>query len=129
MALLASVAGFPGCASMNQQAADSLSQAPVIGLPASAPGRPADPLPFPAVHDMPPPRGNSMLTEVEQQKMEDDLVAARTRQQAIAGTKPKPKAKAAAKGKVAPPKQPPQARAAATPPPRVTPASASGAIY
>jgi hypothetical protein len=111
---------------MNQQAADSLSQAPAIGLPANAPGRPAQQLPFPAVHDMPPPRSNSMLTEVEQQKMEDDLVAARTRQQAIAGTKPK--AKAASKGKVAPPKRPPQARAAA-PPPRVTPASASGAIY
>jgi hypothetical protein len=125
--LLASLAGFPGCASMNQQAADSLSQAPAIGLPANAPARPAEPLPFPAVHDMPPPRSNSMLTEVEQQKMEDDLVAARTRQQAIAGTKLK--AKAASKGKVAPPKQPPQARANAPPPPRITPASASGAIY
>jgi hypothetical protein len=110
---------------MNQQAADSLSQAPAIGLPANAPARPAEPLPFPAVHDMPPPRSNSMLTEVEQQKMEDDLVAARTRQQAIAGTKLK--AKPASKGKVAPPK-PPQARATATPP-RITPASASGAIY
>jgi hypothetical protein len=75
---------------------------------------------------MPPPRSNSMLTEIEQQKMEDDLVAARTRQQAIAGTKLK--AKAASKGKVAPPKPPPQARATATPP-RVTPTSAGGAIY
>jgi hypothetical protein len=66
-----------------------------------------------------------MMTEVEQQKMEDDLVAARTRQQAIAGTKPKPKA--ASKGKTTSAKQPPQARAAA--PPRLAPTSAGGAIY
>ena len=126
MALLAGVAGLGGCASINQQAADSLSQAPAIGLPANAPARLAEPLPFPAVHDMPPPRSSSMLTEIEQQKMEDDLVAVRNRQQAIAGTKLK--AKPASKGKVAPAKPPPQARATATPP-RVTPTSASGAIY
>jgi hypothetical protein len=71
-----------------------------------------------------------MMTEVEQQKMEDDLVAARTRQQAIAGTKPtKPKPTTASNGKAGPAKPPAQARAAAKQPPRLTPTSASGAIY
>ena len=39
------------------------------------PGTP--PPAFPAVHDMPPPRGNSVLTDYEQKKLENDLIAAR----------------------------------------------------
>jgi len=49
----------------------------MIGLPANAPARPEAPPAFPAVHDMPAPRPSPMLTGLEQQKMEDDLVKAR----------------------------------------------------
>ncbi len=49
------------------------------GLPEGAPQRPTKPSAFPAVHDMPPPRGSTVLTDAEQRKLEDDLVAARTR--------------------------------------------------
>jgi hypothetical protein len=49
------------------------------GLPEGAPQRPAKPGPYPAVHDMPPPRGQAVLTDAEQKKLEDDLVAARNR--------------------------------------------------
>jgi hypothetical protein len=34
---------------------------------------------YPAVHDMPPPRGSTVLTDAEQKKLEDDLIAARNR--------------------------------------------------
>jgi len=49
------------------------------GLPESTPQRPATPAAYPAVHDMPPPRGTAVLTDEEQKKLEDDLVAARNR--------------------------------------------------
>ena len=50
------------------------------GLPANAPARPDVPPPFPAVHDMPPTRTNSVLTDEERRKAEEELVAARERQ-------------------------------------------------
>jgi hypothetical protein len=31
------------------------------------------------VHDRPPPRGQTVLTDEEQQKLEEDLIAARNR--------------------------------------------------
>ena len=40
-----------------------------------APGTP--PPTFPAVHDMPPPRNSTILTDYEQKKLENDLIAAR----------------------------------------------------
>jgi hypothetical protein len=49
------------------------------GLPENAPKRPAAPAAYPAVHDMPPPRPTSVLTDEEQKKLEDDLIAARNR--------------------------------------------------
>jgi len=49
------------------------------GLPEGAPQRPATPAAYPAVHDMPPPRTETMLSDAEQKKLEDDLVAARNR--------------------------------------------------
>jgi hypothetical protein len=49
------------------------------GLPESAPQRPAMPAAYPAVHEMPPPRSSTVLTDAEQKKLEDDLVAARNR--------------------------------------------------
>jgi hypothetical protein len=48
------------------------------GLPEAAP-RSAKPLAYPAVHDMPPPRDNTVLSGDEQQKLETELAAARDR--------------------------------------------------
>ncbi|HUI95480.1 MAG TPA: hypothetical protein VLX44_06990 [Xanthobacteraceae bacterium] len=56
------------------------------GLPAGAPERPATPAAYPAVHDMPPPRPNTVLTADEAKKTEDDLAALRARQEKAAGT-------------------------------------------
>jgi hypothetical protein len=63
-----------------------------------APGTP--PPAYPAVHDMPPPRNSTILTDYEQKKLENDLIAARRR---VAPDADKPAAKAAA-GKAAPSK-------------------------
>ena len=49
------------------------------GLPEGAPQRSNKPSAYPAVHDMPPPRGSTVLTDAEQKKLEDDLIAARNR--------------------------------------------------
>jgi hypothetical protein len=77
---LAAAASLAACASMSEKLAGTASDLPGIGLPAGAPERPAEQRAYPAVHDMPPPRASTVLTEVEQQKMEDDLVAARDAQ-------------------------------------------------
>jgi hypothetical protein len=53
--------------------------AAVGGLPAGTPPRPAKPAPYPAVNDTPPPRSSTALSYEEQQKLQDDLVAARKR--------------------------------------------------
>ena len=84
--VIAAAAGLGGCASMSEKVASTASELPVIGLPAGAPERPAEQFAYPPVHDMPPPRSAVLLSEVEQQKMEDDLVAARDAQQKAAGT-------------------------------------------
>jgi len=54
-------------------------------------GAKTPPPPFPAVHDMPPPRGSTILTDYEQKKLENDLIAARRK---VAPDADKPKAKA-----------------------------------
>lgn len=77
--------GLTGCASISQKFAESASQMPAVGLPANAPARPDRPPDFPAVHDVPPPRTAAILTDLEQQKLETDLVSARTHQQIVAG--------------------------------------------
>jgi hypothetical protein len=74
--LLVGLPGLAGCSSTNL--GDSLPAA-AGGLPEGAPVRPAKPAPYPAVHDLPPPRGNTVLTDEEQKKLEDDLAAARKR--------------------------------------------------
>lgn len=71
-ALLAGCAGPP--------LSDSLPTG-MGGLPAGAPARPATPYQYPAVHDMPPPRATSTLSEAEQLKLEKDLQAARDKQE------------------------------------------------
>jgi hypothetical protein len=49
------------------------------GLPEGTPARPAAPAPYPAVHDIPPPRDKETLSEYEQKKLENDLTRARDR--------------------------------------------------
>jgi hypothetical protein len=55
------------------------------GLPEGAPQRPAEPAPYPAVHDLPPKRESIVLTDEEQKRLEDDLIAARARTSGAAG--------------------------------------------
>jgi len=86
IAPLVAAAGLSACASISEKIASSMSEMPAIGLPADAPARPTEPAVYPAVHDMPPPRTAAVLTDLEQQKVEDDLMAARNRQQGAAGT-------------------------------------------
>jgi hypothetical protein len=68
------------------------------GLPEGTPQRPATPAAYPAVHDLPPKRDDTMLSYEEQKKLEDDLIAARTRAAGAAGV-PADKAAADSKGK------------------------------
>jgi hypothetical protein len=58
---------------------------PFAGLaaPDAAPAAPAAQLPYPAVHDLPPPRGTTPLTTEEQQKLERDLAATRAKQEKL----------------------------------------------
>jgi hypothetical protein len=62
-----------------------LADLPVVGLPAGAPARPAEPVAYPAVHDMPAARTEPVLDPAEQVKIENDLKTARDRQEAAAG--------------------------------------------
>jgi hypothetical protein len=115
LVVLAGLASVGGCASISEKLSSQAGGLPGVGLPANAPERPATPLAYPAVHDMPPQRGATLLNEVEQQKVEDDLVAARERQQESAG--------------VARPASTVRKRAAPAPTPRAIPASSNRTIY
>ncbi len=53
---------------------------PLVGLPANTPPRPANPGEYPAVHDIPAPRGETVLDQAQQDKLEKELLAARDRQ-------------------------------------------------
>src|SRR6266702_2152172 len=96
-AALWAVLGLSGCASISQKFAETASQLPEVGLSPNAPARPAEPIAYPAVHDVPPPRTAVVLTDIEQQKLETDLVSARDQQQTAAGVpmalRKKPQAK------------------------------------
>jgi hypothetical protein len=63
-----------GCASVTDHIPTAAG-----GLPDGAPQRPAAAPPYPAVHDLPPPRSTSVLTDAEQTKLEADLAKARSR--------------------------------------------------
>jgi hypothetical protein len=75
--LIAAAVGLAGC-SAGSMVGDHMPTA-LGGLPEGAPQRSTKPSAYPAVHDMPPPRGSTVLTDAEQKKLEDDLIAARTR--------------------------------------------------
>jgi hypothetical protein len=73
------------------------------GLPAGAPARPETPAAFPAVHDMPPQRRETLLEPDEQKRIQQDLERARDQQESKAGiVRPKSKAKSAAKSEAKP---------------------------
>jgi hypothetical protein len=75
MALVTLVVLVSGCSTAQ---IDSIPQA-IGGLPEGAPARSAEAPPFPAVHDMPPPRP-AVLDAEQQKKLEADLIAVRNRQ-------------------------------------------------
>ncbi|HEX7883795.1 MAG TPA: hypothetical protein VF499_13800, partial [Afipia sp.] len=62
-----------GCAS-------TIADAPLLGLPANTPARPATPAEYLPVHDVPAPRQETVLDQAQQDKLEKDLLAARDRQ-------------------------------------------------
>jgi outer membrane murein-binding lipoprotein Lpp len=74
--LIAGAALLAGCSAST--IADHMPTA-VGGLPDDAPKRQAIPAAYPAVHDRPPERTDTMLTAEEQKRLEDDLAAARAR--------------------------------------------------
>jgi len=80
MAVVFSAMMLTGCGSI---IADHLPTA-AGGLPEDGPDRPTKQSSFPAVHDLPPPRASTVLTDAEQKKLEDDLIVARTRTGAAA---------------------------------------------
>ncbi len=67
-----------GCASQ-------IADAPLMGLPANTPPRPATPGEYLPVHDVPAPRQETVLDKDQQEKLEKELLAARDRQ--ASGTK------------------------------------------
>jgi hypothetical protein len=89
--MIAAAVALSGCGSISQKFADTASQMPGVGLPQDAPERPTVQGEYPAVHDIPPPRNTVTLTSFEQQKLEDDLMAARDHQQSAVGLPKQPK--------------------------------------
>jgi hypothetical protein len=83
-ALVAAGAAMLAACSAGSTIADHLPNA-LGGLPEGTPQRPATPAAYPAVHDVPPPRTDTMLSAEEQKRLEDELVAARNRAEATAG--------------------------------------------
>jgi hypothetical protein len=83
---LALAVGLAGCSSTLGDLPPQLG-----GLPAGTPERPAAASVYPAVHDMPPPRQDTVLTTDERKKAEAELADLRARQakQATAATKDK----------------------------------------
>ena len=60
--------------------------AAIGGLPEGAPPRPETPAEYPAVHDLPPPRSETVLTGEQQKQVEDELIAARNRAATATGS-------------------------------------------
>jgi hypothetical protein len=99
-------AALGGCASTSEKFSEAASQMPGIGLPAGAPERTAEPVAFPAVHDIPPPRNSVTLSGIEREEVERQLVSARNDQQSASGARKAEKDPKDQKGrKAAPPAQ------------------------
>lgn len=120
-ATLACALALAGCGSISEFVAERGSELPGVGVPDNAPARPVARAAYPAVHDMPPPRDSRLLGEDEQRKIEDDLLAARARNQRAGGqpVTPAPEPAQAKSSKSAPAKPAPVRR----------PTSSGGSIY
>jgi hypothetical protein len=87
---LAVSAALAGCASGSGPDGPMLAKLPTSmgGLPADAPARPGEgQLVYPAVHDMPPPRPDPVLTEAQVKAQEAELAKAASRNKK-AGSQP-----------------------------------------
>jgi hypothetical protein len=85
-AILVAVAGFLSACSSSNRIGESLP--PTLGgLPAGMPERPAVQPDYPAVHDLPPPRADTTLSDAEKKSLKDDLIASRERAALRAGVK------------------------------------------
>ena len=62
-----------GCAS-------TIADMPMVGTPAGAPARPAEPGTYLPIHDMPTSREGTAMAPAEQAKIQAELIAARDRQ-------------------------------------------------
>src|SRR5258708_11985480 len=76
-ALIAGAGVLGGC-SAGGTIADHLPTA-IGGLPEGSPQRPTTSSGYPAVHDVPPARPTTVLTDAAHTKLEGDLIAARNR--------------------------------------------------
>jgi len=92
-AVLTLAGSLAACASTFGDKVGETLPASMGGLPAGAPARSAEPPAYPAVHDMPPARANTVLTEDEVKAAERDLVRVRTQQQPEPGAAPAKTAK------------------------------------
>lgn len=77
--------GLGGCASggMLEQLPPALG-----GEPAGLPAKPKTDYQYPAVHDMPPDRASTPMSDTEQVRLEKELQAARDKQEAEYGAAP-----------------------------------------
>lgn len=73
-ALLLFAGALGGCSSLVESVPSAFG-----GLPEGVPARSAGPDAYPAVHDMPPSRQDSALTEAERNRLRDELIATRKR--------------------------------------------------
>jgi hypothetical protein len=73
-AALLLAATLAGCSSVADNIPTSMG-----GLPEGVPARPAVPPAYPAVHDLPPPRADSALSDVESRRLREDLKKTRNR--------------------------------------------------
>jgi hypothetical protein len=72
----AGAASLAGCSS--SVIVDHIPAA-IGGLPDGTPERPATPVAYPAVHDIPTNRGPTVLSEAEKKRLRDELAASRDR--------------------------------------------------
>jgi hypothetical protein len=80
-ALLLLAVTLGGCAS-------TIADMPLVGVPASAPGRPAQPGEYLPIHDLPTARDGTAMLPAEQAKIEAELIQARDRQAVVLPDKP-----------------------------------------
>src|SRR6185369_13651673 len=81
--LIVAAAALSGCASTFDILPEKMG-----GLPASAPERPAQPMPYPNVYEVKPTRQAPPLDDAEQKKLETELTTLRESQKQLANPPP-----------------------------------------